>query len=88
MIFTAVWCVPCRIMKRQVFADPEVMTEVNRRVVPVMVYVGDPGADEAIERYHVKSTPITILTDPQGLVLDHAVGGIDKSEFLELLENR
>ncbi|MEP4079815.1 thioredoxin family protein [Haloferula sp.] len=86
MFFTADWCVPCRMMKRKVFADPEVMTEVNARVIPVMIHAGDPGADEAFERYKVQGTPITILTDSQGVVIDYAVGGIDKSEFLELLD--
>ena len=75
-------------MKREVFADPEVMTEVNTRVVPVMIDVGDPGAAEAVKRYNVGGTPITILTDAQGAVLDYAVGGIEKSEFLELLGER
>lgn len=87
MFFTADWCVPCRVMKREVFADPEVMTEVNARVIPVMIYAGDPGADEALERYKVDGTPITILTDPAGSVIDYSAGGIDKSELLHLLDN-
>jgi len=86
MFFTADWCVPCRIMKRKVFADPDVMRVVNADVVPVMIYADEPGANEAFERYNVKGTPITILTDPQGEVIRYAVGGITKSEFLELLE--
>lgn len=86
MFFTAEWCVPCRIMKREVFADPEVMTAINGKVVPVMIYPGDPGADAAAKRYNVKGTPITIFTDSQGTVLDYAVGGIGKSKFLEMLE--
>ena len=88
MFFTAEWCVPCRVMKREVFADPEVMTEINASVVPVMIYAGDPGANEAFERYKVEGTPITILTDSQGSVIDYAGGGIGKAEFLELLNKR
>ena len=85
MFFTAEWCVPCRIMKREVFADPEVMTKINANVIPVMIYEGEPGANEAFKQYNVKGTPITILTDSQGEVIDYAVGGIDKAEFLKLL---
>ena len=85
MFFTADWCVPCRIMKREVFAVPEVTSQIHESVVPVRVCKGEPGADEAFERYNVRGTPITILTDPQGEVLHYAVGGIDKSEFLKLL---
>ena len=87
LFFTAKWCVPCRIMKRQVFADPEVMTAINAQVVPVMIYADDPGADEVFSQYNVGGTPITIFTDSQGNVLDYAVGRIGKTEFLEMLEN-
>lgn len=87
LFFTAEWCVPCRIMKREVFADQEVMTAINAQVVPVMIHADDPGADEVFSQYKVGGTPITIFTDPQGNVLDYAVGRIGKTEFLEMLEN-
>lgn len=87
LFFTAEWCVPCRIMKREVFADQEVMTAINAQVVPVMIHADDPGADEVFSQYNVGGTPITIFTDPQGNVLDYAVGRIGKTEFLEMLEN-
>lgn len=86
LFFTAEWCVPCRIMKREVFADPAVMTAINARVVPVMLYAGEPGADEAFRQYSVGGTPVTIFTDSQGDVLDYAVGGIGKARFMEMLE--
>ncbi len=87
LFFTADWCVPCRIMKREVFANLEVMTAINAQFVPVMIYAGEPGADEAFSQYNVGGTPITIFTDSQGNVLDFAVGGIGKAEFMEMLEN-
>ncbi|MEZ5274772.1 MAG: thioredoxin family protein [Opitutaceae bacterium] len=87
LFFTAEWCVPCRIMKREVFADEKVMTAINERVIPVMIYAGEPGADETFSQYKVEGTPITIFTDPRGTVLDYAVGRIGKAEFLEMLEN-
>jgi protein disulfide-isomerase len=87
LFFTAEWCVPCRIMKREVFADEQVMAVINAQVVPVMIYADDPGADEVFRQYKVGGTPITIFTDPQGNVLDYAVGRMGKTEFLEMLEN-
>lgn len=86
LFFTATWCVPCRIMKREVFADAEVMKAINSKVVPVMVYEDSPGGEAAFSQYNVEGTPITIFTDPQGTVLDYAVGGIGKAEFMEMLE--
>lgn len=87
LFFTATWCVPCRIMKREVFADAEVMKAINEQVVPVMVYADSPGGEAAFSQYNVEGTPITIFTDPQGTVLDYAVGGIGKAGFIEMLGN-
>jgi len=87
LFFTGEWCVPCRIMKREVFADKEVMKAINSQLVPVMIDVDDPNAEELVKHYKVGGTPITIFTDPQGKVLDYAVGKIGKEKFLEMLEN-
>lgn len=87
LFFTGDWCVPCRIMKREVFADEEVMKAINSQVVPVMIDVDDPNAKALVQLYEIGATPITIFTDPQGEVLDYAVGKIGKTEFLEMLEN-
>ncbi|RKD86139.1 thioredoxin family protein [Mangrovibacterium diazotrophicum] len=86
LFFTGKWCVPCRIMKREVFADKEVMKAINAQVVPIMIDIDDPNSQELVKRYKIGGTPITIFTDPQGNVLDYAVGKIDKTEFLEMLE--
>lgn len=87
LFFTGEWCSPCRIMKREVFADKEVIKAINSQVVPVMINVDDPNAEELLKHYKVGSTPITIFTDPQGKVLDYAIGKIGKTNFLKMLEN-
>jgi protein disulfide-isomerase len=85
LFFTAKWCVPCRIMKRTVWADDEVEATVNAGFIPVMMYVDDPASATAIERYPIGGTPTTIITDAEGNVLEQATGGIGKSDFLQLL---
>jgi protein disulfide-isomerase len=87
MFFTATWCVPCRIMKREVFADSKVARAINAQVVPVMVYADSPGAEALFSQYNVGGTPITIFTDYSGHVLDYAVGGMEKAEFMDMLGN-
>lgn len=87
LFFTGEWCVPCRIMKREVFADKEVMKAINSQVVPVMINIDAPNATEIVKHYKIGGTPITIFTDPEGKVLDYAVGKIGKTEFLEMLKN-
>jgi len=85
LFFTGNWCVPCKIMKRQVWADDDVMKTVNSDFVPVSIDVDDPNNASLLVRYNVGGTPITIVTDPNGKALRWRVGGIGKSDFLKLL---
>lgn len=87
LFFTANWCVPCRIMKREVFADREVTQIVNSQIVPVMIDIDEPKHKGLLEKYNIGTTPITIFTDTEGKVLDYAVGKIGKTKFLEMFES-
>lgn len=87
MFFTGKWCVPCRIMKRTVWADEEVESIVNAGFTPLLIDVSEPGesTDTAV-RYEVGVTPTTIVADSEGNVLEYVQGAMDKSEFIALLE--
>jgi thioredoxin 1 len=85
LFFTGKWCVPCRIMKRNVWADEQVTASVNAAFIPVMIDVDNPDDAAVLLRYNVGGTPITIVTDSHGNALQWRVGGIGKPEFLELL---
>ena len=85
LFFTGQWCVPCRIMKRNVWADQQVTATVNAEFIPVLIDVDDPNSGEAMTHYRVGVTPITIVVDSKGNVLKHKQGGIGKAEFLELI---
>ena len=87
LFFTGEWCVPCRIMKRTVWADETVESVVDAGFTPILIDVSDPGASsEALERYHVYVTPTTIIADAEGNVLEQVQGAMSKSEFLAFLE--
>ena len=75
-------------MKRQVWADNQVMKTVNSAFIPVTIDVDDPDNSSLLVRYNISGTPtpITIITDSKGNALEWRVGGIGKSEFLELLQ--
>ena len=85
LFFTAKWCVPCRIMKRNVWADEQVEAVVKAGFTPVMIDLGDPNAAATVSGYRVVATPTTIITDSQGNVLKRVEGGMGKAEFLDLL---
>ncbi|MEM7245495.1 MAG: thioredoxin family protein [Acidobacteriota bacterium] len=88
LFFTGKWCSPCQIMKRQVWADPEVAAVVNEHLVAVMVDVDEPAKAPIVSRYGIGATPVTLLTDPEGNALAWRVGKIGKAEFLDLLDER
>ncbi|MFL2871245.1 MAG: thioredoxin family protein [Pirellulaceae bacterium] len=88
LFFTGDWCVPCKIMKREVWADDDVSSLVNAEFIPVLINIDSPQDADVPERYKVRGTPITIVTDPKGNALGWRVGGIDKAEFLQLLKNQ
>ena len=88
LYFTGQWCVPCRIMKREVWADEEVAPTVNSRFVPVSIDIDMPEHTEILARYSIGGAPVTIITDPQGNVLRWKAGGISKSEFLAFLDEK
>lgn len=85
LYFTGKWCSPCRIMKRQVWADAEVEKAVNSRFIPVAIDVDNPSNATILARYKVSGAPVTIIADPKGDVLRWRAGGIGKSQFIELL---
>ena len=85
LFFTGEWCAPCRVMKRQVWADPEVAALVNAQFVTVAVDVDDAESAPLMERYNVVGPPVTIVTDAQGNALRWRAGRVGKTEFLELL---
>ncbi len=85
LFFTGVWCSPCRIMKRQVWADDQVMNTVNAAFIPVTIDVDNPNSAAALSRYGVGATPTTIITDSRGNILQQKQGGMSKADFLELL---
>lgn len=86
LFFTSKWCVPCRIMKREVWADKQVAASVNEHFIPVAIDVDNPVDAAVLARYNVVGAPVTIITDPQGNVLDWRDGGVGKADFLNLLE--
>lgn len=86
LFFTGDWCVPCKIMKREIFADHETMLAINAQVVPLEVNIDDASSKELVELYNIGATPILIFTDSKGEVLDYSVGKINKETFHAMLK--
>jgi thiol:disulfide interchange protein len=70
--FTAEWCVPCQVMQREVFGDPEAADEIERWFVPVRVTDrtredgrNAPAVDSLQKRFRISSFP-TLVVMPRG----------------------
>lgn len=85
LFFTGKWCSPCQIMKRQVWADDQVINTVNAAFIPVTIDMDNSNAAATLSRYEIGATPTTIITDSEGNVLQWKQGRMSKAEFLELL---
>ncbi len=86
VFYTGKWCVPCRVMKRQVWADDRVASVVNARFVAVTLDIEARKGDAALEPHPVVTTPTTIIAEPGGKILRQVEGGLSRAEFLEMLD--
>lgn len=85
LFFTGKWCSPCQIMKREVFADTEVMKIINSQVIPIQIDIDNPDTKAFVTHYKIEATPTTMVIDSKGKVLDVAVGKIEKKKFLKMI---
>ena len=85
IFFSGKWCSPCRIMKREVFADKEVAKEINSKITPVIIDIDDTNTKEIVKHYKVHGTPTTIIIDSEGKIIENILGKIEKNKFLEIL---
>lgn len=85
LFFTAEWCSPCRIMKREVFANEEVEHRINSEFAATMVDIDEVKSKALVNHFKIVATPTTVIVNAEGEVLDYAVGKINKARFLDML---
>jgi thiol:disulfide interchange protein DsbD len=87
--FNADWCAPCRIMEREVFADPEVI-KLSRNFVTVRVDLSrvQPFHDQLMDRYQVRGIPLVVFINSDGKEVERLriVGLVDKTQFADRLK--
>lgn len=86
--FTADWCPPCQIMKREVFALPQLADQIETHYRPVSVDLSHPfpGAQDLLARYGVQYFPTFIILSPQGTETARAAGGLSAQQFAAFLD--
>jgi protein disulfide-isomerase len=84
--FSASWCPPCRIMKREVWPDADVQAAANGKVIPIYMDVDQPAAQEKAAHYRVSGIPTLLITQADGTPL-RAGGMMSKRELVAMLED-
>jgi len=81
--FTADWCRYCKKMKKETYADPEVIAYVNEHYVPIMV---DTTKEKNIAaRYSVRGLPTIWFLSSSGERISNLPGYVDAPMFLNVL---
>ncbi|MBP7146986.1 MAG: thioredoxin family protein [Acidobacteria bacterium] len=83
--FTAAWCPPCKVMKREVWPDPDVGAAAAG-YVPVLIDVDAPGNAAVTRRYGVRGIPTILILDAEGRVLREG-GFMSRADMIEFLAN-
>lgn len=87
LYFTADWCPPCRVMKAEVYSDPQVAALLNEQLVPVKVDMTAPGAAEnaMAMQFGVAYLPTMLMLSPGGQVIDVYSGPPKREAFTQWL---
>ncbi len=79
--FWAPWCVVCRQMEMEVLSQPAVVSVLNERYVPVKINADNFPA--TAHRYGITALPTTIITTPDGQLVDTIRGRLDTASYVE-----
>ncbi|MFH1843972.1 MAG: thioredoxin fold domain-containing protein [bacterium] len=81
--FTADWCRYCKKMKKETYADPEVIAYISEHYVPIMV---DTTKEKNIAaRYSVRGLPTIWFLSSSGERISNLPGYVDAPMFLNVL---
>ncbi len=83
--FTARWCMPCRWMEENTFADPELAAYVQANYLAVRMDIDEPYGLRCKEDYDVKLLPTLLVFNARGELLGRQEASIDAGPLLELL---
>ena len=91
--FTAEWCAPCHKLDAEVFGDPELAAEINRRFITLRVTDRQqedgrnaPDVDALQRRYSVNGFPTVVFADPDGNELARMEGFGGQRQFRQVME--
>lgn len=80
----AVWCGPCKMLKKNTFSDESVGKLYNKKFVNVAI---DAEVGEGIaiaKKYNVKAYPTLLFVNPDGSIVKSTMGYHNPEDFINL----
>ena len=78
----AVWCAPCRELKRSTFKDSKVAAYFNTHYINVTIDVEKPAGADFADRYEVSSYPTLLFISEDGKVMKRIEGFVDAKQLI------
>ncbi len=78
------WCLPCKIMDKNIFTNDSVADFYNENFVNMKVDMESDSGKILAKKYTVESYPTFLYFDSEGKLLQKAVGKVGSSEILSL----
>ena len=84
LYFTASWCEPCQVMKRETWSRDEVVGKLDA-YVPVKIDI-DQNVTLA-ERYGIESVPTLLVLDADGNIAKSSIYRLSPDEFINWISS-
>lgn len=84
VVFSASWCPPCKMMKRNVWPDDQVGKAVTDGYVPIYIDVDLSEHADKVAQYHVSAIPYIVVLNADGSIRKQA-NTMSKAETLAFL---
>ena len=85
VVFSAVWCPPCQLMKKEVYPSPEV-TALHDKFEWAYIDVDEESNAPAARQFGVQGIPHVEFLDKNGKSLGNQVGSTSPSDFAASLK--
>ena len=77
----AVWCGPCKLLKKTTFQSDKVASLVNKRFISIDVDVEKGEGIAIAKKYQVQAHPLVLVINPEGKVVKRILGYMDADDF-------
>ncbi|RYU95571.1 thioredoxin family protein [Emticicia agri] len=72
--FWATWCIPCRKMEKETFADPDFAAYINKNFLVYKVNIDTFDGMDIADRYNIDAYPTLVLLDSKNKYINRYKG--------------